>query len=80
MKNGFDLKIEKGVPIPEPSGTSKGKGRIQLVLRALKKGDSVVLPSKSHGNAYTQAKESLGKGNYTVRPEPTGGFRVWRIK
>lgn len=76
MKKGV-LKIETGVPIP-PHGR-EGSGHVQVALRALKLGQSVVLPVKSPGNAYTAAGKYIGKGKFTVR-QVDGGFRVWRIK
>lgn len=76
MKNG-ELKIEKNVPIPKNT-TRKGKGHVQLVLRALKKGESVVLPGVPQ-NAYSAARKYIGAGRYTIRPDK-GGSRVWRIK
>jgi hypothetical protein len=76
MKNG-ELKIEKNVPIPISTGR-KGSGPIQTAMRALKKGDSVIIPGKSVGNVYSAARAYIGKGKYTVRAVD-GGFRVWRI-
>ena len=77
MKNGV-LKIEKGIPIPTGSGR-KGQGKVQIAMKAMKKGDSVLLAHSKAGNTYSQAKAYLGAGNYAVRPEGDG-FRVWRIK
>ena len=78
MKNG-ELKIERGVPIPEAIHR-KGKGHIQIAMSGMKKGDSVVLPSKTYSTAWQSARNSLGAGNFTIRPENGGGYRVWRTK
>ena len=74
-KNGV-LKIEKGVPAPT-SQQGGGKG-YQAVLITMKIGDSVVLPVKSHSNAWSIAAVGLGRGKFKVRRETTGGYRVWK--
>lgn len=74
MANGTDLKIEKGIPLPE--GT-RGSGGITAVLRSMTIGDSVLLSNCKYPSGY--AALALGKGNYACRKEGTG-FRIWRVK
>ena len=74
MKNG-ELKIEKGIPVPpKPGGGRKGYGP---AMKAMRKGDSVLLPVKAYANAWTTSMTHLGRGNFEIRKEGQK-FRVWR--
>lgn len=73
MKNG-ELKIDKGIEIPRRP-VKKGYSQ---ALRALKKGESVLLPiSYLPGGLMRQVDNRPGV--FSTRREE-GGFRVWRIK
>jgi hypothetical protein len=64
------MKIEKGIPVP------KGRGDgITATLRALKVGESVLVPSL---NAQVLAARAMGKGKWRSALE--GNIRIWRIK
>jgi len=76
MKNRA-LKIDKGIPIPAQGGR-KGTGHVQMAMKAMKKGDSLLIPGRVATNIYKQARKYIGKDKYTVRAVE-GGFRVWRI-
>lgn len=69
------FKIEKGIPIPPMANGGNG---FSEVLRKLKKGDSVYLPTTVHKISST-AHGIFGKGNYATRTEGDG-TRVWRTK
>ena len=74
MKTNGHLKIEKGIPVPEGHGNHRGYAQ---VLRAMKEGESVLLPVKSYAGAWQHACKAMGKGNFIVRADGKG-FRVWR--
>ena len=77
-KANGELKIEKGIPLP---AKSLGGGRgFQKILKEMKAGDSVVLPTSGYANAWSAAANALGSGNFMVRREADKGFRVWRMK
>lgn len=68
-------KIETGIPIP---AEHVGKG-FAATLRALKKGQSVVLPT-SRKNLGGIISSIGGIGGFTVRTLSEKRVRVWRIK
>lgn len=79
--------IEKDVPVPGASKTTKQSGCTALLLK-MKKGDSFTLPknaSTSDTSRYLSAmacgvvKTRKPNRKYTVRTEAKG-VRVWRIK
>lgn len=70
------MKIERGIPIPSRKG--RGLSEAALLMKSMKKGDSLWL--KKAPSAVTQfAARYIGKSKYVVRSE-NGGTRVWRIK
>lgn len=73
MKKNGELKIEKGIPLPDPK---RRHGYIAEIFRAMKPGDSV-LGEWSMSTAYQYASRYIGKGNYTCRVEGKK-VRVWR--
>lgn len=72
----MEVKIEKGVPIPE-SRKSSPKGII-MTLKGMSFGDSFVYPGKSVSNIYLYAR--MGGIRVTCHALPDGKWRVWRIK
>lgn len=70
--NGAMPVIEKGVPLP-----TGNTGSYAALLRQMEIGDSVLFAGKSQSAVTSRAIRTLGKGNYTTRPEGTG-TRVWR--
>jgi hypothetical protein len=75
-QNG-ELKIESGIPVPDPLSGRNNKG-YRDALRKLGVTDSVVIPT-SGGYIVKLAREILGPGNYATR-KAEGGYRVWRTK
>jgi hypothetical protein len=73
-KANGELKIEKGIPIPEGGTSSKG---YTAALRKMEVGDSAVFPMNTSA-ACALARNALGKGCVTVR-KTENGCRVWRI-
>ena len=67
--------IQRGVP-PPPKRTRKN--HFQVLLRTMKRGDSVMLPKVDSRNAWQAARLAFGKGNFTVRKEEDGA-RIWRL-
>ena len=71
------LKIENGVPVPQPAG-------LTFTLSIMMVGESVHVPYGTTKNGITAAasrvrKKPNGAGKrFTMRSEGTG-FRVWRI-
>jgi hypothetical protein len=63
--------IEKGVPLPAPR--PKGRPR-QYRFDLMEVGDSIVCRSSSAPVCFKRRNPGW---NYTIRPEPAGGFRVW---
>ena len=74
MKNGF--KIERGLKIPV-HGKSKGYSE---VIRKLKVGESVLLPTSSQSATNIGYQIFRGPGYLTVRKMSPTECRVWRIK
>ena len=70
MKND-KFKIERGIPLPI-------KGKYINTLRAMKPGESVVLPTKIN-YACTFAGRAWGPKSYTAMTIENG-IRIWRIK
>jgi hypothetical protein len=77
-KTSFNLKIEAGIPVP--AKRRKGTGFAQ-VLRAMKVGDSVFVPTamKSANTVMVCAHYVLGTGNYKTR-SVDDGMRVWKTR
>lgn len=71
--NGSLPKIENNVPMPKPR-----KSGVSVLLRSLKKGQSVLLEMPQN-NVANLAQHALGSGNYTTKIVD-GGTRVWRLK
>lgn len=78
-KPNGELKIEKGIPIPETRGRDR-KG-ISSAARALGVGDSFFVPASlcQAVNVRRTVQSVFGSGGYTTRHEGNG-LRVWRIK
>jgi hypothetical protein len=74
MKND-ELKIENGIPIPH-SGRDKG---YSAKIRALKVGESVLLPTRIQSATTICYQTGLPRDSFTRRAEKDG-TRVWRIK
>lgn len=76
MKKNDELKIERGIPMPEARGGSVGA--VTGTLRKLNKGESVFVAMPATA-ASVRARYALGAGNYACR-KVEGGARIWRIK
>jgi hypothetical protein len=70
------LKIERGVKVTRKGGNNGG---VSAQLRALKRGESVVVPHSATADVRQLALYALGAGNYATR-KCDGGTRVWRTK
>lgn len=75
MKNG-DFKIERGIPVPPQHGR---KG-YSAILRKMKVGESVVLPTSTQPATNIGYQVFGGSGHITVRKIGPDETRVWRIK
>lgn len=73
MKTNGALKIEKGVPLPSKAR----KSEVADLMRAMKKGDSILIHGRKGDSVRTSASTYIGIGKYAVRAEGDG-FRVWR--
>ena len=71
----MDIKIEKGVPIPEARRTS----HIRQLAKQMQVGDSVVVPTVEAGNSLYSHLRSIGHKS-TSRKLSDGTYRLWRIK
>ena len=69
------LTIEKGIPIPRPTHTS----RYRETFEKMEVGDSVLIPTTTQGN-FAHATRHLKKTRgYTFTSRKEGnGFRLWR--
>jgi hypothetical protein len=68
-----NIKIEKGIPIPERIATG-----LTTVFRVLRPGDSVLIPIGLQARCHKVAK-NLGIGIVT-RKETKDMVRVWRVR
>lgn len=71
----MDIKIEKGVPIPEERKTSQ----MRQVARQMQIGDSVVVYELKDRNGLYSHLRSIGHKS-TSRKLSDGTYRIWRIK
>ena len=78
MAKQSEPKIEKGITLPPPIHNGRGISKEATLMRAMKKGDSLLLNGKQK-NIMALAWKHIGSGKYAIRNE-NGGFRVWRIK
>jgi hypothetical protein len=72
-KTNGELKIEKGVPLPQ----ARSRG-LSKALRGMKIGDSLLTFSGAD-SARNVAAQVLGAGKYATRQDK-GGIRIWRTK
>lgn len=71
-----EIKIDKGVPIPERTGRPKSKyGR---TVESMEAGDSVFCDTEIEMERYRQA--GLHRGFKMKRAKVDGGWRVWVIE
>lgn len=70
----MQYKIEKGIPIP-----NKSKTGLRGVLRELKVGDSFLGEPKDRVNAYISAKTIGITIQTSIKDQPSGKIRVWRV-
>jgi S-formylglutathione hydrolase FrmB len=68
------LKLESGIPIP---AVARGTG-VMSALRKMKVKDSFIWSNPNTSNLYNFAKEAGIR--ITVRKQPNGTHRVWRVK
>lgn len=71
----MDIKIEKGVPIPEGRKTSQ----MREIARQMEPGDSVLVPTVEARNGLYSHLRSIGCKS-TSRKLSDGTYRLWRIK
>lgn len=81
----MELKIEKGIPIPEKHDP---KIRALDIIYRMVPGDSIYIPMgilpdanaprMMHGRIHTLAKNRIKDGQFTVRMEGNG-YRLWRV-
>lgn len=72
------FKVELNVPIPPKNCGSRAVTGAGLVLKSLRRMESVWLPMPAH-KATRLAWHYIGSGSYITRAV-NGGARVWRIK
>lgn len=71
---GNALKVEKNIPLP-----LAGNKGYTAILRRLKKGESVLLPTSIQSAAALGARSGRAPKTFTMRMVE-GGTRVWCIK
>ena len=74
MKKDGQFKIETGIPVP-PHPRNKGHTK---AVRALKKGESVLLPVKIHSISSILRRFGFSAKTHVCRTVE-GGVRIWRI-
>lgn len=75
-------KIERGIPVP-PRRSGRPHSALTLAVKALKKGESVLVADRARSTVEKAALVYLGRGNYRTHAEARAGkpgVRVWRIK
>jgi hypothetical protein len=70
------IKIDKGIPIPKPLKLTPRSGTVMSALREMEVGDSIAFPRASKG-IYQHA---LTPKRFTIRKQPDGTYRCWRIE
>lgn len=73
QNNNMTPKIESGIPIPPTFQFGK-----RAILRKMAAGDSIACPESEKAIWNTAANTILGSGNYTLRKQQDGTFRLWR--
>jgi hypothetical protein len=69
------MKIEKGVPLPQPRGAANG---VTKVMRQMEIGDSIIIPLVSRANVRNYGLR-LGI-HFVTRKISETEVRVWRVK
>lgn len=70
--------IEKGVPLLPKSG-NRPTGELHRTLLQMELGDSVLLKTKQD-EYIIRAVNARGGAKFSVRKQPDGVYRAWRIK
>jgi len=74
----MNIKIESGIPMPEPDNNRAGPGSIRALLESMKVGDSFLYPISKRASIIPSALRY--KMKVTTRRETDSHCRVWRVK
>lgn len=75
MNDNNDIKIEKGIPLPEPRTI---RGSISSVIKKMEVGDSILVTERQRQAAFASAHDV--KVKLTSQHVGNGKVRVWRLQ